>query len=87
MGTAAVQICKSNGVRVIGTAGSNEGIEMLKRMGVDSVYNHRDKDYIDEIKKNETEIDLILEMLANVNLDHDLRLARYNGRIVVRRFF
>lgn len=87
VGTAAVQICKSCGVRVIGTAGSPEGIELLKNMGVDAVYNHREPSYVEEVKKNETQIDMILEMLANVNLDHDLQLVRrLTGRIVVRFF-
>lgn len=84
MGTAAIQVCKAFGVRVAGTAGSADGIALLKQLGIDAVYNHREKGYLDEVKKNEKQIDVILEMLANVNLTSDLQMiSQTNGRIVV----
>lgn len=83
MGNAAIQMCKDLGCRVIGTAGSSDGIMLLKNIGVDAVYNHRSNGYIDQIKKDGHKIDVIVEMLANVNLQSDLEIIGEDGRIVV----
>ena len=78
-------MCKNIGCRVIGTAGSTEGEALLKKIGVDAVYNHKNENYVTEIKKNEQNINVIVEMLANVNLQSDLDLIGKsgNGRILV----
>ena len=77
-------MCKSFGARTVGTAGSEDGIKMLKEIGCDAVYNHREKGYLEEIKKNEGEVNVILEMLASVNLQNDLDLVtNVGGRVVV----
>ena len=83
VGTAAVQMCKVLGVDVIATAGSPIGEQLLKDMGVVRVYNHRSDDYVDAIKRDNPQIDVILEMLANVNLEKDLEMIGQNGRVVV----
>ena len=77
-------MCKNVGCRVIGTAGSSEGCEILSKLGVDVVYNHRSESYVDDIKNSKENIDIIVEMLANVNLQHDLELiGKSDGRILV----
>ena len=75
------------GCKIIGTAGSDEGVKLLKELGVDSIYNHRMEGYVDDIKRNEKDVKVIIEMLANVNLQHDLEIiGKPNGRIVVGRY-
>ena len=83
VGTACVQICLNTGVNVIATAGSKDGEEILQSMGVKKIYNHRNKSYIEDIKKAGDKIDVIVEMLANVNLSKDLEIISHGGRIVV----
>jgi len=83
VGTACVQICHNCGVNVIATAGSEDGERILRDMGVTKIYNHRNEGYIEEIKKNGERIDVIIEMLANVNLVNDLSILSPNGRIMV----
>lgn len=85
VGLAAIQIAKSNGLKVIGTAGTEAGIALLKAQGVDFALNHAETDYLDAVDEL-TEgkgVDVILEMLANVNLDNDLNLLAMFGRVVV----
>ena len=85
VGLAAVQIARANGLRVIGTAGTEKGIELLKQQGVIAALNHNEENYLDAIDGLTcgTGVDVILEMLANINLDADLKkLARF-GRVVV----
>jgi len=85
VGTAAVQFARSLGLRVIGTAGSAEGLETAKRAGADRVLNHREEGYLARIPEitGGTGVDLILEMLANVNLDKDLGVLASKGRVIV----
>ncbi|XP_067662367.1 quinone oxidoreductase-like isoform X2 [Haliotis asinina] len=84
VGTAAVQIAKSRGIRVLGTAGSPEGVEAVKKNGADLVFNHREEGYIQKIMDatGGEGPDVILEMLANVNLEKDLSMIKLHGRIV-----
>ena len=85
VGTAAVELGRSHGLRVIGTAGTTEGLNLAREHGAHHVLNHRDKDYLQQVMPltNNAGVDVVLEMLANVNLDNDLDVLARNGRIVV----
>ncbi|XP_008048203.1 quinone oxidoreductase isoform X1 [Carlito syrichta] len=85
VGLAACQIARAYGLRVLGTAGTEEGRKVVLQNGAHEVFNHREVNYIDKIKKSvgERGIDVIIEMLANVNLSKDLNLLSYGGRVIV----
>ena len=85
VGLAAVQFARAAGMKVIGTAGSDEGLQLVKKEGALEAINHRSTDYHKQILEltNGDGVDVILEVLANVNLDHDLKMLAYRGRIVV----
>jgi NADPH2:quinone reductase len=85
VGIAGVQMARAIGLTILGTAGSAKGLELVKREGAHQVFEHTKADYRDQIL-NATGgrgVDLILEMLANVNLGHDLKLLGPQGRVVV----
>ena len=85
VGTAAIQLARNAGMKVIATAGTAEGIELTKKLGAHHVLNHRNPDYLAEIPKitNGRGVDVILEMLANVNLGKDLMVLAMRGRIAI----
>jgi NADPH2:quinone reductase len=85
VGLAAVQLAKAAGLHVLATGGSDKGLETLRREGADAVFNHHDAGRVDAIKAatNGKGVDVVLEMLANVNLDVDLGLLALRGRVVV----
>uniref|UniRef100_A0A914Z475 Enoyl reductase (ER) domain-containing protein n=1 Tax=Panagrolaimus superbus TaxID=310955 RepID=A0A914Z475_9BILA len=84
VGLAAVQLAKAHGLKVYGTAGSKEGLQLAKNAGADHVFNHNEANYVDTILENNSNgFDVILEMLANVNLNHDLALVAKFGYICV----
>ena len=85
VGTAAVQIARACGMRVIGTAGTAEGLALVRTQGAHHVLNHRDADYLQQLPSltGGRGVDVVLEMLANVNLDRDLDLLALHGRVVV----
>lgn len=85
VGTAAVQLARAAGATVIGTAGTDEGRRQVKELGAHHVLDHHAPGYLGEVRAltGGRGVDVILEMLANVNLAKDFEaLARY-GRIVV----
>jgi NADPH:quinone reductase len=85
VGTAAIQMASATGLKVFGTAGTDKGLELVKREGAHQAFNHSKAGYLDEIMAatQGAGVDLILEMLANVNLGHDLKLLAPRGRVVV----
>jgi len=85
VGIAAVQLSKALGLTVYGTAGTQEGLDLVKSLGADAVFNHRKDGYLTEIMNatGGNGVDVILEMLANVNLQNDLTLLKFRGRVVV----
>ncbi|MFH7245764.1 MAG: NADPH:quinone reductase [Spirulina sp.] len=85
VGLAAVQLAIQAGLRVIGTGGTQAGRELIQAQGAEMVLDHHSSDYRDHILAA-TEgrgVNVILEMLANMNLGHDLPLLAPGGRVVV----
>ena len=85
VGLAATQWARAMGMRVIGTAGTAEGLQSVLEQGAHHALSHKADDYrrqIAQITAGQGP-DLILEMLANVNLQHDLDMLAKYGTIVV----
>lgn len=85
VGLAATQLAVAAGMTVIGTGGSPAGRELAQAQGASLVVDHHQDNYHDEIFAATAGhgVDVILEMLANVNLDRDLKLAASGGRVVI----
>jgi NADPH2:quinone reductase len=85
VGIAALQIARAAGLTALGTAGTPRGLELARREGAHYVFDHRKSGYQEEIllATGNRGVDVILEMLANVNLSHDTKLLANNGRVVV----
>ncbi len=85
VGTAAIQLAKRAGLNVIGSGGTQKGLDLIRAQGADHVVDHTQEGYLDEVTQatGGKGPELILEMLANVNLAADLDLVAKYGRIVV----
>ena len=85
VGLAAMQMARAAGLTVIGTAGTPDGLELLVAEGAHHAVNHREPRTSSGCSAltGGRGPDVILEMLANVNLDHDLTMLAPRGRIVV----
>jgi NADPH2:quinone reductase len=84
-GTAAVQLAKAARLRVLATGGSEEGRAELRALGVEAAFDHHAAGYEEEIMKHTggRGVEVIVEMLANVNLGRDLTLLAKGGRVAV----
>jgi NADPH:quinone reductase len=85
VGIAAIQIARSMGLTILGTAGTPRGLELAKQEGAHQVFDHHKTGYVEEILKatGNRGVDMILEMLANVNLPNDTKLLAKDGRVIV----
>jgi NADPH2:quinone reductase len=85
VGTAAIQLARSMGHTVLGTAGTAKGLDLVRKEGAHQAFDHTNAGYTDEIMKatGGRGVDIVLEMLANVNLSADMKLLATNGRVIV----
>lgn len=85
VGTAAIQLAKNFGMTIFATAGTDKGIELIKQQGPQHALNHKEPDYLKKLMDltGGKGVDIILEMLANVNLGKDLTVLARNGRVCV----
>jgi NADPH2:quinone reductase len=85
VGIAAVQIARAAGMRVIGTASSEKGRELVKREGAHEALDHKDPKHFDRVMEltGNKGANVIVEMLANVNLGNDLKILAQHGRVAV----
>jgi NADPH2:quinone reductase len=85
VGVAAVQLARALGLTVIGTAGTQRGLELVRREGAHHAFDHSRPGYTEKILEatGGKGVDVILEMLANVNLAADLKLLAQDGRVMI----
>ncbi len=85
VGSATVQWAKRAGAVVAGSASSDEGKQLVLATGADAVFDHTDEDHFGDIHDwaDGTGVDVVIEMLANVNLERNFECLAMFGRIVV----
>lgn len=85
VGIAAVQFAAAAGLTVFGTASTERGRQLVREQGAAHALDHKAHDYLDQLLKLTAGrgVDLVLEMLANVNLGKDLTVLTNNGCVVV----
>lgn len=87
VGIAAVQLARAAGLRVIGTSSTEKGRQLIGAEGAEFALDHTSPGYLDAIRGLTGHptggVHVVLEMLANVNLDKSLGLLAMGGRIVV----
>ena len=84
IGTAAIQIAKALGARVITTAGTEEKCEACRKLGADLAINYKSEDFVAATKKatGDKGADLILDMVGGDYIDRNYEAAAVEGRIV-----
>ena len=85
VGIAAIQWAKNAGLKVIGTASSDDGKSLVADQGADYVVDHTDDKHLADVRdlSGGKGVDVIIEMLANVNLENDFEALAMFGRITV----
>ncbi len=84
IGTAAIQLAKAFGARVIATAGSAEKCEACTKLGADRAVNYRSEDFVAAVKEatGGKGADVILDMVGGDYIGRNYDAAAVDGRIV-----
>jgi NADPH:quinone reductase-like Zn-dependent oxidoreductase len=84
VGSAAIQIAKFFGARVITTAGSDAKLEKARQLGADYVINHKTKRIRDEVRRitNKRGVDVVFEHVGTATWDDSLASLALAGRLV-----
>jgi NADPH2:quinone reductase len=85
VGIAAIQWAVLKGMRVVATAGTAEGRALVLQAGAWKALDHHAADFAGQLLEatGGRGADVVLEMLANVNLGKDFSLLAPRGRIAV----
>lgn len=84
VGSAAIQIAKLCGARVIATASTDEKLARAKELGADLLINYAKVEFDKEIWKltNRRGVDVVIESVGQATWPKSLRALARNGRLV-----
>jgi NADPH2:quinone reductase len=84
IGTAAIQLAKAFGARVIATAGSEEKCQACRRLGADATVNYKTEDFVAATKAatGGKGADVILDMVGGNYTERNYEAAAVEGRVV-----
>ncbi len=84
VGSAAIQIAKLSGARVITTVGSAEKIEHARKLGADEVINYREQDFFQEVRRitNKRGVDVVVEHIGASTWEKSVASLTRRGRLV-----
>jgi NADPH:quinone reductase-like Zn-dependent oxidoreductase len=84
VGSAAIQIAKVAGARVIATAGSEAKLDRAKELGADELIQHSTQNIADEIKRitNRRGVDVVFEHVGEATWEQSIRSLALGGRLV-----
>ena len=84
VGIAAVQLARAAGLHVTGTSGTDRGRKLVAAEGAHEILDHSATGHFERALATTggRGFDIILEMLANVNLGKDLAILALHGRVV-----
>jgi NADPH:quinone reductase-like Zn-dependent oxidoreductase len=84
VGSAAIQIAKFSGARVIATAGSDDKLAKAKELGADYLINHKTQKIREEVRRitNKRGVDVVFEHVGITTWDDSLASLAAGGRLV-----
>lgn len=84
VGSAAIQIAKFFGARVIATAGSEEKLAKAREIGADFLINHKTQKIREEVRRitNKRGVDVVFEHVGTATWDDSIASLAPAGRLV-----
>ena len=84
VGSAAIQISKFFGARIIATAGSDLKLQKARQLGADHVINHKSQKIRDEVRRitNKRGVDVVFEHVGTATWDDSIASLALAGRLV-----
>jgi NADPH:quinone reductase-like Zn-dependent oxidoreductase len=84
VGSAAIQIAKLNGARVIATAGDESKLDQCRDLGADYTIHHHQQKNSDEVKKITAKagVDIVFEHVGKATWEESIKSLKYGGKLV-----
>jgi NADPH:quinone reductase-like Zn-dependent oxidoreductase len=84
VGSAAIQIARFFGARVIATAGTDEKLQKTKQLGADHLINHKTQKIRDEVRRitSKRGVDVVFEHVGTATWDDSFASLAPGGRLV-----
>ena len=84
IGSAAIQIAKLCGARVITTSSSTAKLEQARKLGADEVINYREQDFLQEVRRitNKRGVDVVVEHIGEQTWEKSVACLSRKGRLV-----
>ena len=84
VGSAAIQIARLVGARVITTVGSDDKIEFAKALGAERVVNYRTQDFVEEVKRwtDKRGVDVVVEHIGGETFERSAYALTRLGTLV-----
>jgi NADPH:quinone reductase-like Zn-dependent oxidoreductase len=84
VGSAAVQICKLLGAKVIATASTEDKLQRARALGADHTINYAEKDFLEEVKRltQRRMVDVVFEHVGASTFEKSVACLPYGGRLV-----
>jgi NADPH:quinone reductase-like Zn-dependent oxidoreductase len=84
VGSAAIQIARLCGARVMTTVGSDDKIELARRLGAEHVVNYRTQDFVDEAKRwtGKRGVDVVVEHIGGDTFERSIYALTRLGTLV-----
>jgi NADPH2:quinone reductase len=88
VGSAAIQLGKAAGATVIATAGSDEKVEVCRKLGADHAVNYKTQDFVEEVKKITAGrgADVVFDPVGGDVYDRSTKCIAFEGRILIVGF-
>ena len=88
IGTMGIQIAKLFKNKIIVTAGTDEKCKACIDFGADDAINYNKNDFLSYLQSNssKTRVDVILDMVGGDYVEKNLKLLKYNGRLIFIAF-
>ena len=88
VGSAAIQLGKAAGATVIATAGSDQKVELCKKLGADLALNYKTQDFVEEVKRATAGrgADVVFDPVGGDVYDRSTKCIAFEGRIVLVGF-
>jgi len=85
IGNMAIQLAKALGATVVTTAGTEEKLELCRKLGADVAVSYRDQDFVEEVKAatDGRGADVILDNMGAKYLDRNISALATEGRLVI----
>ncbi|HVC77626.1 MAG TPA: NADPH:quinone oxidoreductase family protein [Candidatus Micrarchaeaceae archaeon] len=88
VGSAAIQLGKAAGATVIATAGSDQKVELCRKLGADTALNYKTQDFVEEVNRATAGrgADVIFDPVGGDVYDRSTKCIAFEGRIVLVGF-